>query len=214
MTKRKIIFISILCLSTVVFAAQTPRPASTKALKENSPTSVKTARGLNVHWSRLEYYKEIRNPAIPPQYRNSLEPERFSISFVIKMADSRLLLGIAIDPTIEKIMDSRGVVIDINQKPPELNRLYHNVILTRWLTTIDLNHPERIDIPTEQYTPRMELDASLRERLGDKIGLLKGYYEGLMAESFEYIDVPFRPNENWVPLTEEVEIREIGRAHV
>ena len=214
MLKRRIIFISIVCLSTVVFAAQTPRPASITALKENSPASVKTARGLNVHWSRVEYNKELRNPAIPPQYQNSLEPERFSISFVIKMADPRQLLGIAIDPTIEKIKDSRGVAIDINQKPPEPNRLYHNVILMRWLTTINLNHPERIKIPTEQYTPRMELDASLRERLGDKIGLLKGYYEGLMAESFEYIDVPFKPDENWVRLTEEVEIRVVEARNV
>lgn len=214
MTKIKIIIISILCLSTVVFAAQTPRHASITAQKENSPASVKTARGLNVHWSRVEYYKELRNPDIPPQYQNSLEPERFSISFVIKMADPRLLLGISIDPTIEKIKDSRGVVIDINQKPPQTKRLYHNVTLMSWLTTINLNHPERTKIPTEQCTPRMELDTSLHERLGNRIGLLKGYYEGLMAESFEYIDVPFRPNKNWVRLTEEVEIRVVDARNV
>lgn len=214
MKKRKIIFISILCLSTVVFAAQTPRPASIMALKENSPASVKIAHGLNVHWGRVEYYKELRNPSIPPQYQNSVEPERFSISFVIKMSDPKLLLGIAIDPTIEKINDSRGVAIDINQKPPQENRLYHYVTLMSWLTTIYLNHPERIKIPTEQYPPRMELDASLHKRIGDKIGLLKGYYEGLMAESFEYIDVPFRPNDNWVRLTEEVEIRVVEARNV
>jgi hypothetical protein len=214
MKKRKMVFISILCLSTVVFAAQTRRPASMTALKENPPASVKIARGLNVCWSRVEYHKRLDNPAIPPQYRNSLEPERFSISFVIKMANPRLLLGIGLDSTIEKIKDSRGAVIDINQKPPQPNRSYHYVTLMRWLTTINLNHPERTRTLAEQYAPRMELDVSLRERLGDKIGLLKGYYEGLMAESFEYIDVPFRPNKSWVRLTEEIEIRVVEARNV
>jgi hypothetical protein len=213
MAKWKIIFVLAMCFSTAIFSAQAAsqtriayQTANTKG-SESSRFKKNVAENLDVHWSRVEYYKGLRNPAIAPQYRNALESETLSFSFVVKMADPRLLLGIALEPTIEKIKDSRGVVIDINQKTTQPNRQYRNVTLMRWLTTINLNHPERTRIPTEQYTPRMELDGSLRKRLGDKIGLLKGYYEGLMAESLEYIDVPFRPNENWVRLTEKVEIR-------
>lgn len=209
MKKRKKIFISVVCLSIAVFSVQ----ALTQAA-EISRFDKKIAENLDVRWSRVEYNKRIHNPAIPPQYRNALEPEILSFSFVIRMADPRLLLGITLDPTIEKIEDSRGVVVDINHKPPQPNRSYHHATIMNWLDTIDLNHPERTRIPTRHYTPRMELDGSLRERLGDKIGLLKGYYEGLMAESFEYINVPFRPNKSWVRLTEEVEIRVVEARNV
>jgi len=53
----------------------------------------------------------------------------------------------------------------------------------------------------------MELDAELPRRVSGDIGLLKGRYEALMAESIEYIDLPFRPDDNWVRLTDDVEIR-------
>jgi hypothetical protein len=202
----------VVFFSTVLFADQAPQPAGVPALKENSTSTVKTARGLNVVWTRVQYNKELRNPAIPAQYQNSVEPERLSIGFKVKMADARLLLGIDTDPTIEKITDSQGAVIDINQRPPQTERSYHNFILVPLLKTINKNQSRREKIPTEQSLMKLELDGALRERLGNKIGLLKGYHRALLAESLIYIYLPFKPYDKWERLTEDVEVR-IAQAH-
>ena len=54
---------------------------------------------------------------------------------------------------------------------------------------------------------RFELDIGLLEPSGGEIKSLKGYYYALMAESIEYVDVPFEPNDQWVRLTDETEIQ-------
>jgi hypothetical protein len=69
--------------------------------------------------------------------------------------------------------------------------------------------PFRPMLVTELEPARLQLDLDLGvlERSGGKIRSLKGYYYALMAESVEYVDVPFEPNDQWVRLTEEVSIR-------
>jgi len=194
--------------STGLFAAQAPDAARGPAPNENSPNAAEIARGLALRWTRVTYRKGLQNPAVSPEDRSSLEPESLSISCEIRMADPRLLLGTASEPTIEKITDSQGNDVDVNRAPPPLKRRYdQGVFFTRWLKDINLSHPERTRIPSEHYPPQMELDAELPRRVSGDIGLLKGRYEALMAESIEYIDLPFRPDDNWVRLTDDVEIR-------
>jgi hypothetical protein len=57
---------------------------------------------------------------------------------------------------------------------------------------------------------QFEFDLGLLERSGGEIRSLKGYYYALMAESIEYVDVPFEPNDQWVSLTDEstIQVRE------
>jgi hypothetical protein len=73
-------------------------------------------------------------------------------------------------------------------------------------------------IPQKPFTPvlvnqldpprvQFELDLGLLERSGGKIRSLKGYYYALIAESVEYVEVPFEPNEKWVKLTEDTTIQ-------
>jgi len=54
---------------------------------------------------------------------------------------------------------------------------------------------------------QFELDIGLLGPSGVEIRSLKGYYYALMAESIEYVDVPFEPNDQWVRLTDETEIK-------
>lgn len=214
MAKRKIIIVFFVYLSTAVFTAQTQSLAN-RSNRTGNTTAVgafqdgtKTVSDVTVHWNALTYRKMLYNPSVRPQYRDSRGTESLSLSCEILMADPRLLLGIIPDPVIEKIEDSRGNEVEFSQKPPASGRRYvQDVFFIRWMREINLNHPERTRMPAEHNPPNMELGAGLRERLGGKIGLLKGYYEALMAESIEYIDLPFRPDENWVRLTEDVEIR-------
>jgi hypothetical protein len=54
---------------------------------------------------------------------------------------------------------------------------------------------------------QFELDLGLLERSGGKIRSLKGYYYALIAESVEYVEVPFEPNDQWVKLTDDTAIQ-------
>jgi len=73
-------------------------------------------------------------------------------------------------------------------------------------------------IPTKPFKPefinelqpariQFELDIGLLEPSGGEIRSLKGYFYVLMAESIEHVEVPFEPNDRWVHLTDDVEIR-------
>jgi hypothetical protein len=36
---------------------------------------------------------------------------------------------------------------------------------------------------------------------------VKGYFHALMAESFEYVDLPFKKSDKWMPLTPDLEVQ-------
>ncbi|MGB2866247.1 MAG: hypothetical protein WBC05_23145 [Sedimentisphaerales bacterium] len=221
MPNRRIIFVSVVCSSIAVFAVQTPSPTrslnSTTQLgnRKNLPVGAKTADGLTIRWSAVTHRKTLHNPAVLPEYRNSTAPEDLSISCEIEMSDPRLLLGIAPQPIIEKITDSQGNDVEINQQQPQSKRMYmQGEFFIKWLRGINLSLSKKEMIPDKHYPPKVELNAGLRERIGGEIGLLKGRYEALMAESIEYIDLPFRPDGNWARLTDDVEIKVVKARNV
>lgn len=221
MAKRRVILVlaaySWITVSTAQVMSQTQSSDRTaiRTDPEASRIGTKVADDLTVRWSSVTYRKMLHNPAVQPEYRNSRGPESLSVSCEIKMADPRLLLGIAPEPTIEKITDGQGNDVEIHQETPRSKRQYQQgVFFIRWLSEINLSHPERTRIPSERYPPKVELNAGLREQVGGEIGLLRGHYEALMAESIEYIDLPFRPDDNWIRLTEDVEIRVVQARNV
>jgi Flp pilus assembly protein CpaB len=90
---------------------------------------------------------------------------------------------------------SEPVVLSKPIKPDALKKQRENNSLTEWT---DVLEPVRM---------RLELDSGLLGRESKKINHLKGYFYALIADSIEYIDIPFEPNETWVRLTPEVEIQ-------
>ena len=69
--------------------------------------------------------------------------------------------------------------------------------------------PFRPEMITELQPARVQFDLNLGllEPSGGKIRSVKGYFYALVAESTEYVDVPFEPNDQWVNLTDEVAIQ-------
>ena len=51
------------------------------------------------------------------------------------------------------------------------------------------------------------LDVGLSKQDGREIGRVKGYFHALVAESLEYVELPFKPSDDWVRLTPDTEIR-------
>ena len=54
---------------------------------------------------------------------------------------------------------------------------------------------------------QIDLNVGLGEKSTEKIGRVKGYFHALVAESYEYVDVPFKTSDKWHRLTPDVEIQ-------
>ena len=222
MLKRRIIFVSVVYSSVAVFSIQALSQTQSSNFRaelgnrENSPVSVKITEDLTISWSAVTYRKTLHNPAFLPGYRNTTESEELSISCEIDMSDPRLLLGIAYDPIIEEITDSQGNDMQINQQPqPNSKRKYmQDVFFDKWLRGINLGRSKKEMIPDKRLPPRLELPGGLREQIEGQIGLLRGRYEALMAESIQYINIPFRSDDKWIRLTDDVEIKIVKARNV
>jgi len=90
-------------------------------------------------------------------------------------------------------------------QPPKIPRLW--ALLYKYLRIPP--RPFKPELVNELQPARIqfELDLGLLEPSGREIRSLKGYYYALMAELIEYVEVPFEPNDQWVRLTDNLEIQ-------
>ncbi len=99
MTKRRIILVSVVCLSIAALTVQTlsQTRSSNRILKppdiERLRFGAKVADRLNVRWRSIAYKKTLYNPAVPPEDRDSRGPETLSLSCEIEIPDPDLVLG-------------------------------------------------------------------------------------------------------------------------
>lgn len=199
MAKRRKIFVSVICLSIAVFSVQALSQARSANRTSNIPDSEftkKIAESLNVRWRSIEYEKTLYNPALTSNKRGQPKAKSLFLSFEVEMPDSGLILSTCSDAVIEQITDSQGSNIEIDPLPSRSTFIYRpNMRIMRGFSS-----------GPEHSTLKVELDAGLREQISGEIGI-KGYFYALVAESFENVEVPFEPNDNWVNITPDVEIR-------
>jgi len=196
MVKRRIIFVPVVCLSIAVFSVQ----ALTQAA-EISEFNNKVVENLKIRWLSIEYEKTLYNPAFTSNKQGQPQAEGLSVSFEIEMPDSGRMLAVSPYAVIEQITDSRGSNVEIGHLPPQSTFIYRpNPRFYRGFMP-----PGRLSRP-EQSTLKIELDAGLHKRTSGEIGI-KGHFYALLAESLEYVELPFEANDNWVHLTPDVEIR-------
>jgi len=116
MPNRRIIFVSVVCLSMAVFTAQTlsqtdsPNLPTKPPYAEDSQFGSKVADSLNVRWRSIEYRKTLYNPAVTMYNPAQGQPksESMSLSCEIDMPEPELVLGTCNDSVIEQITDSSG----------------------------------------------------------------------------------------------------------
>jgi len=207
MPNRRIIFVSVVYLSMVVFTAQTLSQTVSTNLPAKLPyaedleSGSKVADGLNVRWRSLEYTKTLYNPAFTSNKQGQSKAESLSLSCKVDMPEPELVLGTCNDSVIEQITDSQGRDVEIGNIPSRSIFVYRDrprFRVSRMYVGLD-GGPE----PTPL---RVELDCGLYKRVSGDFGL-KGHFYALIAESFEYVDLPFEPNDNWLSITSDVEIR-------
>lgn len=164
---------------------------------------------LNVRWCSIAYKKTLYNPAIPPENRGQKTRESLLLLCEIEIPEPGLVLSASPKAIVEKITDSQGRDVDVGMEPSRSTPMYMENPLSAmrrtFLGTVRLPAGQRTK--PEQNPLQVELDAGLRKRVRGEIGRLKGHFHALIAESLEFVEVPFKPNDNWVRLTPDVEIR-------
>jgi hypothetical protein len=194
-----------------------------------SEHNTKVTERFKVSWSSMSYNKTIYNPEAPSRAQNQRtqeSSESLSLHCEIEILDANMVLGTSQQPIITQLTDSKGQNIDAGLEQPDLRNLSYNGLYyrtrhvqppgsPRWKTAIrsalklQQETPPRPELVTELQPSRMhvQLDVGLCKRAGEEINRAEGYFYVLMAESLEHIEVPFEPNDNWVPLTSDLEIQ-------
>jgi len=161
----------------------------------------KVVESLNINWRSIEYEKTLYNPAFTSSKQRWPKAESLSLSFEIEKLDSGLILSACPDAVIERITDSRGN--DIESGPFSSGSSLMYVHIPRFNGGfMPVERPSGPELPSL----RVRLDAGLLEQIKGEIGL-KGHFYALIAESLEYVELPFKPDNKWVSLTPDAEIR-------
>jgi hypothetical protein len=205
MMRRKTFFVLVTCFSITVFSFQTlsqtakaNRTAIAPDIEDSQPNK-KIAENLNISWSSIEYEKTLYNPALTSNKQGRPKTNRLFISCNIEMPDSGLILTMCPDAVIEQITDSRGSYIAALPSQSTYKYIHQPRSIRGFMPEGQTNGP--------QYSHLwVKLDDGLPEHISGKIGL-KGYFYALIAESLEYVELPFEPNDRWVRLTPDVEVR-------
>ena len=163
-------------------------------------------------------------------YYREQKPERLDLLCEVHVLKPDLVLGTAHGCIMTQLETDKGGVVDVVDnalfRPSSVHYNYgplsyqKQIVLpkkpARWKTALRsvLRLPplKREVLPQRVYKPkpnRVRVPCDLR-LLGpdcERINRVQGYFHVLMAESHEYIDVPFEPNEEYVRLTPDLEIK-------
>ncbi len=148
-----------------------------------------------------------------------------SLRCEIRVREHEKVLGIYGQAIVDELTDSRGREVDVSRLQPHPD--YARYDPTDYRTKLE--RPSKLVIWEGQMRVRMnmplrkrhwpkpvldatsylgiQLDVGMPEWVQEKISRIKAHFYVLMAESFEYVDVPFKPSSNWTRLTPEVEVR-------
>jgi hypothetical protein len=201
-------------------------PSPTKAESESIP-GTKVADKFKVSWSLITYDKRVslRNAAAS-RNREQQVSETLSLSYEVESLDPNLVLGICVEPIIEEVTDGEGTNIELILVSSKSSNMNYEALNYRrrfvrprkpawWKTAIRsvLRLPPKAKTQgrwvNELEPNRMQigLDVGLSKRGGGDIGRVKGHFYALVAESLEYVELPFKKSDDWVRLTPNMEIR-------
>ncbi|UCE48288.1 MAG: hypothetical protein JSW47_22145, partial [Phycisphaerales bacterium] len=163
------------------------------------------------------------------QGRRERVNKHLRINCEVGVSDSNLVLGISRRGVVTQLTNGNNEIVEgLDQKlsgSRSMSQSYQGLRYRRkfvppkrpprWKTAIwralrlpppKMPRPQRLD---ELAPSRMmlELDAGLPGPDSEKISRIEGYFHVLMAELLESIEIPFKPSEEWVRLTDDLEIR-------
>jgi hypothetical protein len=147
----------------------------------------------------------------------------------INMSDPNLVLGISRRGNITRVGSDDDKTVDVVDQRPSgrtnMLYIYHApryrtqfvapIRVPEWKKTIRSIlrlPPPQVTLPkwTVKLVPShttLDIDPELFGQDSEKINRIEGYFHVLVAESLEYIDVPFKASKEWVRLTADLEIK-------
>jgi hypothetical protein len=212
----------------VLIAAMVLFVVSSPARAESEPkTEIKVADHFKVSWSSITYDKKVslRNPAVSEDQEQEVS-ETLSLSYEVESLDPNLVLGICPEHVIEEVTDGEGANIEFFPVSSRSSDMKYEALHyrrryvrpprpARWKTAIRsvLRLPPKAKTrgrwvnELESNRMQISLDVGLSKQDGGEIGRVKGHFYALVAESLEYVELPFKPSNDWVRLTPDMEIR-------
>jgi len=161
--------------------------------------------------------------------RRDQTTEYLRLIFEVGILDPNLVLGISRQGIITQFKNNKGEIIDVVDQMLPRSPIMHNSYgalrygmgfvlppkAANWKTATQSARrlpPPKSSRPQWGYKiepsrMRLELDSGLLGPDSEKINCVKGHFYVLMAKSLEHIEIPFEPNETWVRLTPDLEIK-------
>jgi hypothetical protein len=215
---RRIVILAVITLSIGFSAARSESKAEPEKKVEGN---------FKVSWTRISYSKTVSlsNAEVGEDQEQEVS-ERLSLSCEVAMVDPNCVLGISRAPMIEEVTDGKGGNVEIDTGPRssfhtryEAPRYRRRFVApqpqAKWKTAVrsalrlppkEGSRPQWIE-EIEPSRIQIDLGVGTGEQSGEKISRVKGYFYALIAESFEYVDVPFKKSGKWVRLTPDVEVQ-------
>jgi hypothetical protein len=151
--------------------------------------------------------------------------DRLGLYTKVKILDPDLVLGISLRGTITQL-EAGGETIDVvdhaSTRPavPYMAPRYRRRFTrpqrpAEWKKTVRSTlrlPPPKTSFPQwvfelDESLVTLRLDSGLPGPDVEKISRVKGFFCVAMAESLEYVDIPFKPSEKWIRLTADLEVR-------
>ena len=214
----------------VIAAATNLLMAEADSAKQN-----KIEKLLKTDWESIHYSKNVSvyNPRVSSNQRSSSSSESVSVSCKVEILDPNVILGTCSQAVVTEITDSKGQVISSGPELPNTSSMIYDGLRYNTRMVIPKRDPQwkqimesvmRIRKETNPGPQRVlelqpnnlqiKLDKEILQKAGAEIGSIKGYFYALSAGSLKNVDLPFEPNDNWIPLTDnrEIKIKDVQRS--
>jgi len=129
----------------------------------------------------------------------------------VGILDAYRVLGISRQGVITQFESDKGEIVDVVVQKLPRSTLYRYeglhyrdgpVVLSRMAK----RQPQWVDV-LEPFRMTLELESRLLGPECKRINRARGHFYVLMAESIEYVEIPFEPDEDWVHVTPDLEIK-------
>jgi hypothetical protein len=179
---------------------------------------------FQVKWSSVSYYKTVRVANSEGSAPAAYASESLTLDCEVLARDPNLVLGICQNGIATQVTDSKGRNVEV-PAPRYGGRSYTRLEyrerplpaprVARWRAFVQsvfrlrpkANSQPASVMKLEPVRVHADVGMGLLDQRDHEIRSVKGYFPALVAEAIEYVQVPFEPNEHWVSLTPDYEVK-------
>lgn len=196
------------------------------AAEDESGPYPEVTKNFKVRWSSVRYDKAVvvENPEI--EETAGPNAETLTLFCRVEVSDPNLVLGIGQGGVATRLTGRRGRNAAVNAMPVAPSRQVYERLryrpkfspppaVPKWREIIrkilrqqpaSFGPPQMVrELQPSQIT--VQLDMGLLDQADGELRSVNGSFYAVVAQSIEYVEVPFEPNNTWVRLTPDTEIR-------